>query len=53
MTNADPLNPTDRQNFKTLKIQDGGGCHFEKIAKSPYLSNGLINCYEFWYNDAY
>jgi len=30
VTQFDPLEPTGRQKFEILKIQDGGGRHHEK-----------------------
>jgi len=32
-----------------LKIQDGGGRHFEKIENLQHLSNGLTDFCEIWY----
>jgi len=42
------------KNLKTLKSKMADGRHFEKkeIEKSPYLSNGLIDCHEILYDDA-
>jgi len=33
-------------------IQDGGGRHFEKTVKSPYLSNRLTDFAEIWQSEA-
>jgi len=33
-------------------IQDGGGRHFEKTFKSPYLCNRLTDFDEIWHADA-
>jgi len=33
-------------------IQDGGGRHFEKTVKSPYLCNRLTDIDEIWHADA-
>jgi len=32
-THFEPLNPSDPSNFENIKIQDGGGRHFEKLKK--------------------
>ena len=33
-------------------MQDGGGRHFEKTVKSPYLCNRLTDFDEIWHADA-
>jgi len=34
--------------IRARHIQDGGGRHFEKKVKSPYLSNRLTDFHEIW-----
>ena len=34
--------------IRARRIQDGGGRHFEKKVKSPYLSNRLTDFHEIW-----
>jgi len=36
LTQFDPLDPTDRQNFQISKIRDGGGRHSEKLKISIF-----------------
>jgi len=51
MTQFGFLERSDRQNFKNLKIQHGGGCHLEKLKKSPYLGNGSADFDQIWHDD--
>jgi len=39
-TQFNPIEPSDRQKFQILKIQDGGGRHLEK-SKNRHVVRGL------------
>jgi len=52
VTQLDPFEHSAHQNFKNLKIQHGGGRHFEKNEKSPYLDKGSTDFDQIWHGDA-